>query len=75
MNTIESVISAWDAGPGVGECASHDWKGGLQIRFASGGFKVIGDYLRIETILECLEEAVRRGEIPAAAALEEITFF
>ena len=74
MNTIESVISAWDAGPGVGECASHDWKGGLQIRFASGGFKVIGDYLRIETILGILAEAVERGEIPADG-LEEITFF
>ena len=75
MNTLEAVRSAWDEGPGAEECASHDWKGGLQIRFSSGGgSRVIGDYLRIETILECLEEAVRRGEIPADG-LEEITFF
>ena len=74
MNTLEAVRSAWDEGPGAEECASHDWKGGLQIRFSGGGSKVIGDYLRIETILGILAEAVERGEIPVGG-LEEITFF
>ena len=74
MNTLEAVRDAWDEGLSKRDFACHDWKGGLQIRFSGGESEFIGGYLRVGTILGCLEEAVERGEIPADG-LEEITFF